>query len=384
MANYEHAEDDPKHVKMSGETPAARAEEQPAGESSVPGRDAGAVPCSVPSFAAASELLSAPYSCLVMNTHRRHIALPPLYLNKKKTGIQEELEADLLKFSESLKGVPLAYDNIRIVGQRGHIYDDSGYIHMDIEANFIVFQPKKGQKLLGKVNKLGVSHVGCLVHGCFNASIPKPNLVSMETWRDAGPRIGAELEFEVTALDADTAGVLLIRGRLDRTRVQELLAMGESSESSIPADEQEPPDMEPTPEPTEESPDDTPKKKKKKKKDKVKEEEGEEAVTVASYSQPESNTTLELNGTTDDANGNEAGEKKKKKKKKEKRLKEEAEEVELSPMEIHGSDSSGYHSDKPNKKRKHETGSDITSGFSEESEPPKSKKKRKSDIEQFA
>lgn len=70
----------------------------------------------------------------------------------------------------------------------------------------------------GKVNKLGVAHVGCLVHGCFNASIPKPNLVSVETWRDAGPRIGAELEFEVTALDADTAGVLLIRGRLERTR----------------------------------------------------------------------------------------------------------------------------------------------------------------------
>lgn len=68
------------------------------------------------------------------------------------------------------------------------------------------------------MNKLGVSHVGCLVHGCFNASIPRPNLVSVETWRDAGPRIGTELEFEVTALDADAAGVLLIRGRLNRTR----------------------------------------------------------------------------------------------------------------------------------------------------------------------
>uniref|UniRef100_A0A4W6EWY7 DNA-directed RNA polymerase subunit n=1 Tax=Lates calcarifer TaxID=8187 RepID=A0A4W6EWY7_LATCA len=333
--------------------------------SSVPGRDAGAVPCSIPSFAAASELLSAPYSCLVMNTHRRHIALPPVYLNKKRTGIQTELEAELLKFSQSLKGVPLAYDNIRIVGQHGNIYDDSGYIHMDVEANFILFQPKKGQKLLGKVNKLGVSHVGCLVHGCFNASIPKPNLVSVETWRDAGPRIGAELEFEVTALDADAAGVLLIRGRLDRTRQ---VCHG----------------AEPNPETTEESPGDTPKKKKKKKKDKIKEEEREDEVMPSC--QQNSSTTPELNGTTDEANGNEAGEekKKKKKKKKEKGVKEEQEEVELSPMEVHGSDSSGYVSDKPSKKRKHETGSDVTSGFSEDPEPPKSKKKRKSNIEQFA
>ncbi|XP_071356725.1 DNA-directed RNA polymerase I subunit RPA43 [Trachinotus anak] len=383
MANLEHAEDNPKHVNMSGEIPAASAQLKPSEPSSAPGGDAGAAPCSVPSFAAASELLSAPYSCLVMNTHRRHIALPPLYLNKKRTGIRGELEAELLKFSPSLKGVPLAYDNIRIAGQHGDIYDDNGYIHMDIEANFIVFQPKKGQKLLGKVNKLGASHVGCLVHGCFNASIPKPNLVSMETWRDAGPRIGADLEFEVTALDADTVGVLLIRGRLDRTRVQELMAMGESSESGVPAEQPDTADAQVNPETTEESPDDTPKKKKKKKKDKVKEEEREEEVTPSC--QLDSSTTPELNGTIEEANGNEAGEKKKKKKKKEKCPKEEEEEVELSPIEVHGSDSSGYISDKPSKKRKRETGSDVTSGLGEAPEPPKSKKKkRKSDVEQFA
>ncbi|XP_026157006.1 DNA-directed RNA polymerase I subunit RPA43 [Mastacembelus armatus] len=375
MANLEHAEDDPKHVKVSGEIPETRTEVRSA-EVSIA---SGAVPCTIPSFAAASALLSAPYSCLVMNTHRRHVALPPMYLNKKKTGIRGELEAELLRFSQSLKGVPLAYDNIRILGQQGDIYNDSGYIHMDIEANFILFQPKKGQKLLGKVNKVGVSHVGCLVHGCFNASIPKPNLVTIETWRDAGPRIGAELEFEVTALDADTAGVLLIRGRLDRTRVQELMAIGESSESNIPTDQPDAPDTEHIPETTEESSDKTPKKKKKKKKDKVKEEEREAELTPSC--QQDGNTAVELNGTIDEVNANESGEKKKKKKK-EKHLKEE--EVELSIMEVHGSDSSGYISEKPSKKRKHESGSDVTSGFCEAPKPPKSKKKRKSDVEKFA
>lgn len=103
MANLEHAEEDPKRVKMSADVSAINAPEQPALVSSVPGRDAGALPCSIPSFAAASELLSAPYSCLVINTHRRHISLPPMYLNKKKTGIQEELHAELLKFSQRWK-----------------------------------------------------------------------------------------------------------------------------------------------------------------------------------------------------------------------------------------------------------------------------------------
>ncbi|XP_010768578.1 DNA-directed RNA polymerase I subunit RPA43 [Notothenia coriiceps] len=364
MAKLEHAEDDPQHLKISSKISASSAEVQPAAESSAPGRDGGALSCAIPSFSAAAELLSAPYSCLVMNTHRRHIALPPMYMSKKRTGIQEELEGELLKFSQSLEGVPLAYENISILGHHGSIYDDSGYIHMNIEANFILFQPERGQTLLGKVNKLGVSHVGCLVHGCFNASIPRPNLVSVETWRDAGPRIGAELEFEVTALDADMMGVLLIRGRLNRTRVQELLAMAESSESGVPADQPEP---EPEPEPMEESPEDTPKKKKKKKV-KVKEEE----MTTPSCQ----DTTAELNGTMIEENGNKAGEKKKKKKKK--HLKEEEVEVELSRMEVNGSDSSGYLSDKQSKKRKLETDTGVPSSLSEEA--PKSKKKRKSNI----
>lgn len=91
MANLEHTEDGPKLSDTSTEkstilNPAAA-------------RDSFAVPCLIPSFADARELVSAPYSCLVLHTHRRHVALPPMYLNKKRTGIQQELSADLLKYS---------------------------------------------------------------------------------------------------------------------------------------------------------------------------------------------------------------------------------------------------------------------------------------------
>ncbi|XP_015231956.1 PREDICTED: DNA-directed RNA polymerase I subunit RPA43 [Cyprinodon variegatus] len=376
MANLEHAEDDQNHVKMPGEFPAAGSPVKPGQESCGPAGPVGAIP----SFSAASELLSAPYSCLVLNSHRRHIVLPPVYLNKKRTGIQEELDAELLKFSRCLHGVPLAYDNIRITKQHGDIYDDSGYIHLDIEANFIVFQPKKGQKLLGKVNKLGVSHVGCLVHGCFNASIPKPNLVSVETWRDAGPRIGTELEFKVTALDADSAGVLLIRGQLQRTSVQELMALSENPESSFPAGQQEPRDAEPAPESQETEPvpdltqqchEDMPKKKKKKKKEKIKEEETEEQITRIAPNKLHLLAAPALNGSAENANSGDTPEKKKKKKK-EKHVKEEEEEIEVSGMESQSS-----FSDKPSKKRKLESRTDPSD---DEITPKKSKKKRKSDV----
>lgn len=100
MANLKHAEGDSKHEKMSVEISLAGSPDRPLALSHATAPDAAAVLSSVPSFAAASELLSAPYSCLVLNTHRRHVCLPPMYLNKKKTGIRGELQADLLKFSQ--------------------------------------------------------------------------------------------------------------------------------------------------------------------------------------------------------------------------------------------------------------------------------------------
>lgn len=48
----------------------------------------------------------------------------------------------------SLQGVPVAYDNIRVVGELGDIYDDQGFIHLNVEADFVIFSPKKGKKLV--------------------------------------------------------------------------------------------------------------------------------------------------------------------------------------------------------------------------------------------
>ncbi|XP_034876602.1 DNA-directed RNA polymerase I subunit RPA43 isoform X2 [Mirounga leonina] len=180
---------------------------------------AGVLPClELPTYAAACALVNSRYSCLVAGPHRRHIALSPRYLNRKRTGIREQLDAELLRYSESLLGVPIAYDNIKVVGELGDIYDDQGHIHLNIEADFIIFCPEPGQKLMGTVNKLSSSHIGCLVHGCFNASIPKPEQMPAEQWQNLTINVGDELEFEVFRLDSDAAGVFCIRGKLNTTR----------------------------------------------------------------------------------------------------------------------------------------------------------------------
>lgn len=101
MAKLKHAEVDPKHEQSPVDTSAAGPPDKPAELSHVPAPDAAVVSSSIPSFAAASELLSAPYSCLVLNTHRRHVSLPPMFLSKKRTGLRLELQNGLLKFSQT-------------------------------------------------------------------------------------------------------------------------------------------------------------------------------------------------------------------------------------------------------------------------------------------
>lgn len=69
---------------------------------------AGVLPClELPTYAAACALVNSHYSCLVAGPHRRHIALSPRYLNRKRTGIREQLDAELLRYSERYQSLSL-------------------------------------------------------------------------------------------------------------------------------------------------------------------------------------------------------------------------------------------------------------------------------------
>ncbi|XP_037364681.2 LOW QUALITY PROTEIN: DNA-directed RNA polymerase I subunit RPA43 [Talpa occidentalis] len=300
---------------------------------------AGELPClELPTYAAACALVNSRYSCLVSGPHRRHIALSPRYLNRKRTGIREQLDAELLRYSESLLGVPIAYDNIKVVGELGDIYDDQGHIHLNIEADFVIFCPEPGQKLMGTVNKVSSSHIGCLVHGCFNASIPKPEQMSDEHWQTLEINVGDQLEFEVFRLDSDAAGVFCIRGKLNITSLQ--------SKCSAVSEEV-------TEAGTEEAVEKPLKKKKKKKKDLEQCEVEGGSVELADLADDtrREETDFQINNNV---NKEEAPKRKKKKKK-------HQEDQDQDPV-FQGSDSSGYQSDhkKKKKKRKHTEEAEFT------------------------
>ncbi|KAM6201863.1 DNA-directed RNA polymerase I subunit RPA43 [Rhynchocyon petersi] len=311
---------------------------------------AGVLPClELPTYAAACALVNSRYSCLVVGPHRRHIALSPRYLNRKRTGIQEQLNAELLRYSESLLGVPIAYDNIKVVGELGDIYDDQGHIHLNIEADFVVFCPEPGQKLVGTVNKVSTSHIGCLVHGCFNASIPKPEHMSADQWQSVEINVGDELEFEVFRLDSDAAGVFCIRGKLNIASIQDKCSevSGEVTETV-----------------TEETVETPPKRKKKKKKNLETSAVGDgtiELVGLSTKEEADLQTSVGVDGLWEEEP-------------KKKRKHQGAEDQDQDPV-LHGSDSSGYQSEhkKKKKKRKHREEAGYTPPL--EQSPKKKRKK---------
>ncbi|NWS96783.1 RPA43 polymerase, partial [Mionectes macconnelli] len=310
----------------------------------------GPVPVPVPAaptFAAARGLVGRRYSCLVVAPHRRHVALPPRFLGRKRSGIRAQLDAELLRYSESLQGVPVAYDNIKVVGELGDIYDDQGFIHLNVEADFVIFSPKKGKKLVGIINKVAPSHIGCLIHGCFNASIPKPEQMSVVQWQELGLKIGDELKFQVLHLDSDAAGVFFIRGGLTKKSLRP--KRSETVTDSTNGNEIQKPDHQ------ENGLNDCGE-------DNVTEEPLNETNNPGRENE-EGQSVGAVNGLCDETG------KKKKKKKKDK--KEEQEHV------LPTSDSSGYQSDhKKSKKKKRKHCEIEESELSQLSEKPKAKKKR--------
>uniref|UniRef100_A0A8C0VFF0 DNA-directed RNA polymerase subunit n=1 Tax=Cyanistes caeruleus TaxID=156563 RepID=A0A8C0VFF0_CYACU len=255
------------------------------------------------------------------------------------------LDAELLRYSESLQGVPVAYDNIKVVGELGDIYDDQGFIHLNIEADFIIFSPKKGKKLVGVINKVAPSHIGCLIHGCFNASIPKPEQMSIVQWQELGLKIGDELKFQVLHLDSDAAGVFFIRGGLTKSsmRPKKSNTVTESTNGDeIQKFDHQENGLNNCGE------------------DNVNEEPLNEAGNPGRENEEQS---VVVNGSCDDK-------KKKKKKKKDKQGEQE--------LVLPTSDSSGYQSDhKKSKKKKRKHCDEIEeSELSQLSEKPKAKRKR--------
>lgn len=119
-----------------------------------------------------------------------YIHLQPRWVKKIKEGVNNILGKKLLKYSDEFEGVPVAFTDVKLLDRVGIIKDEAPDFHFlvryrciswmmyvnVVSAVFTVFAPKVGDMLEAVVNKIGMDHIGLLVHGLFNASIPRHNV----------------------------------------------------------------------------------------------------------------------------------------------------------------------------------------------------------------
>ena len=70
---------------------------------------------------------------------------------------------------------------------------------------------------IGIVNKKNSGYIGCLVHGMFNISLPKPFALPVQSWLGSSANINDEVKFTVNRADLKSY-VPFIQGTIDEIK----------------------------------------------------------------------------------------------------------------------------------------------------------------------
>ncbi|CAO3609937.1 unnamed protein product [Cunninghamella echinulata] len=113
-----------------------------------------------------------------------YIHLAPIWAGKTMDGINDQLNAFLMKHIPQLDGIVLAHSDVELLSEKGKVLYDSPYCHFFIQVKFLIWRPKKGSKIVGRINLQSQDHIGLLIFGTFNASIPKSRISDEKyVWR---------------------------------------------------------------------------------------------------------------------------------------------------------------------------------------------------------
>lgn len=113
-----------------------------------------------------------------------------------------------------LNGIVISYKNVKVLQNFGCIRQDTAEINVDVQIEFLIFQPEVGTKLHGIINKKSVTHLSVLVHKIFNVVIPRPTDDVNFKWVGDQLNVGQKIPFTIVVVDLFGA-LPYIRGDLD-------------------------------------------------------------------------------------------------------------------------------------------------------------------------
>ncbi|KAF8273007.1 hypothetical protein EI94DRAFT_1677401 [Lactarius quietus] len=115
------------------------------------------------------------------------LAVPPIFANRLRDGVEEMLDTMTMRYEPTLNGVVLAHSNVRFLEHVARLQGDSPFAICHVEFEALVWSPQRGMSLYGRVTLASPDHVSLLVHRTFNVSIPRHHIPADQWEFEYGP-----------------------------------------------------------------------------------------------------------------------------------------------------------------------------------------------------
>lgn len=99
--------------------------------------------------------------------------IPPIDTIDPLAGVERQLNDILLTYVREAGGILMGWDNARFTDPTACILDESPFSYARIAVDTVIWRPRRGEELEGSIKLMGPSHIGILILGTFNASIPR-------------------------------------------------------------------------------------------------------------------------------------------------------------------------------------------------------------------
>lgn len=108
------------------------------------------------------------------------LCIPPVLIGDARRAASEQLDSLLMRYVPQFEGVLMSHSKLTFKQKLGKIDGDGAFANVLVGVNGLVWAPKIGMRLEGKIKLSTPSHVSLLVHGIFNASITSAHLPSIQ------------------------------------------------------------------------------------------------------------------------------------------------------------------------------------------------------------
>ena len=94
------------------------------------------------------------------------MALLPHHTSQCMNVVTKQVNDMLYKYNESLGGVPVAYTDLRSPKGKefARIFGEEAWLHVDVHTQMLVFTPRVGETIYGKVSKVNSVVNSCIIN----------------------------------------------------------------------------------------------------------------------------------------------------------------------------------------------------------------------------